>query len=57
MLVVTKFDRLARSVARLGLTVESLEKRKVGLRVLDLGLDTSTAKPAHVQRPGLGRAF
>ena len=40
---VTKLDRLARSVAHLGQIVEGLEKRKVGLRVLDLGLDTSTA--------------
>ena len=43
VLVVTKLDRLARSVAHLGQIVESLERRKVGLRVLDLGLDTSTA--------------
>lgn len=43
VLVVTKLDRLARSVAHLGQIVEGLERRKVGLRVLDLGLDTSTA--------------
>lgn len=43
VLVVTKLDRLARSVAHLGQIVEALEGRKVGLRVLDLGLDTSTA--------------
>ena len=43
VLVVTKLDRLARSVAHLGQIVGGLEKRKVGLRVLDLGLDTSTA--------------
>ncbi len=42
-LVVTKLDRLARSVAHLGQIVDGLERRKVGLRVLDLGLDTSTA--------------
>lgn len=42
-LVVTKLDRLARSVRHLGEIVEALEARKVGLRVLDLGLDTGTA--------------
>ena len=42
-LVVTKLDRLARSVAHLGEIVSILENRKVGFRVLDLGLDTSTA--------------
>ena len=43
MLTVTKLDRLCRSVAHMGQIVAELEKRKVGLRVLDLGLDTSTA--------------
>src|SRR4028119_116711 len=43
VLTVTKLDRLARSVAHMGQIVADLEKRKVGLRVLDLGLDTSTA--------------
>jgi DNA invertase Pin-like site-specific DNA recombinase len=42
-LVVTKLDRLARSVRHLGEIVEELEGKGVGLRVLDLGLDTSTA--------------
>lgn len=42
-LVVTKLDRLARSVRHLGDIVEALEHRKVGLRVLDLGLDTGNA--------------
>ncbi|WP_347310069.1 recombinase family protein [Defluviimonas sp. SAOS-178_SWC] len=42
-LVVTKLDRLARSVRHLGELVEALESRQVGLRVLDLGLDTGTA--------------
>jgi DNA invertase Pin-like site-specific DNA recombinase len=42
-LVVTKLDRLARSVAHLGEIVVTLEKRRVGLRVLELGLDTGTA--------------
>lgn len=44
-LVVTKPDRLARSVADLLALVESLSKRGVGLRVLSMGgaeLDTST---------------
>jgi DNA invertase Pin-like site-specific DNA recombinase len=42
-LVVTKLDRLARSVKHLGDILEELEGKSVGLRVLDLGLDTSTA--------------
>jgi DNA invertase Pin-like site-specific DNA recombinase len=42
-LIVTKLDRLARSVRHLGELVEALERCKVGLRVLDLGLDTGTA--------------
>ena len=42
-LVVTKLDRLARSVRHLGEIVEELEGKRVGLRVLDLGLDTSNA--------------
>lgn len=41
VLVVTKLDRLAHSVAHLGQIMDGLERRKVGLRVLDLGLDTS----------------
>ncbi len=42
-LVVAKLDRLARSVKHLGEIVEDLEKRRIGLRVLNLGLDTSNA--------------
>lgn len=42
-LVVTKLDRLARSVRHLGDIVEDLERRKVGLKVLALGLDTGNA--------------
>ena len=42
-LVVTKLDRLARSVQHLGSIVEDLEQRKIGLRVLNLGLDTANA--------------
>ena len=42
-LVVTKLDRLARSVRHLGELVETLEGKGVGLKVLDLGLDTSNA--------------
>jgi DNA invertase Pin-like site-specific DNA recombinase len=43
VLIVTKLDRLARSVRNLGQIVEALEAKKVGLRVLDLGLDTTNA--------------
>ncbi len=43
IVVVTKLDRLARSVRNLGEIVEELEGKGVGLRVLDLGLDTSNA--------------
>src|SRR6056297_1489331 len=43
VLVVTKLDRLARSVRHLGEIVEELEAKSVGLRILDLGLDTSNA--------------
>jgi len=42
-LVVTKLDRLARSVRHLGEIVEGLDQRKIHLRILDLGLDTSNA--------------
>ena len=41
--VVTKLDRLARSVRHLGEIIEALEAQGVGLRVLSLGLDTTTA--------------
>lgn len=42
-LVVTKLDRLARSVRHLGEIIEELDGKNVGLRILDLGLDTSNA--------------
>src|SRR6056297_1553536 len=42
-LVVTKLDRLARSVRHLGEIIEELEGKNVGLRILELGLDTGTA--------------
>jgi DNA invertase Pin-like site-specific DNA recombinase len=41
--IVTKLDRLARSVRHLGEIVEGLEAKGVGLRILDLGLDTTNA--------------
>ena len=41
-LVVTKLDRLARSITALVQIVEQLERKKVSLRVLNLGIDTST---------------
>jgi DNA invertase Pin-like site-specific DNA recombinase len=42
VLVVTKLDRLARSVADLLTIVQSLEKKNVFLRILNLGIDTNT---------------
>lgn len=43
VLVVTKLDRLARSVRHLGTLVETLDSRGVGLRVLDLALYSHNA--------------
>ena len=40
--VVTKLDRLARSVANLLEIVARLDRKGVALRILNLGLDTST---------------
>lgn len=42
MLVVTKLDRLARSVAHLMQIVGALEAKGVSLRILNLGMDTGT---------------
>ncbi len=43
VLIVTKLDRLARSVRHLGEVVDELTSRGIALRVLDMSLDTSTA--------------
>ena len=42
VLVVTKLDRLARSVADLMEIIRTLEEKSVGLRILNLGMDTQT---------------
>ena len=42
VLVVAKLDRLARSVADLIGIIQTLERRQVGVRILNLGLDTQT---------------
>ena len=42
VLVVTKLDRLARSVADLMTIIQRLELKLVGLRILNLGMDTQT---------------
>jgi DNA invertase Pin-like site-specific DNA recombinase len=42
-LVVTRLDRLARSVVHLGQIVDRLRERHVALRILDLGIDTGSA--------------
>ena len=41
-IVVTKLDRLARSVTHMGSIITALEKKGVALRILNLGVDTST---------------
>src|SRR4051794_919785 len=41
--VVTKLDRLARSVADLVRIVDQLKAKKVALRILALGIDTGTS--------------
>ena len=41
-LVVTKLDRLARSVADLVAITEALKRKKVELQILSMNLDTST---------------
>ncbi len=43
VVIVTKLDRLARSMADLMKTVEGITKAGASLRVLAMGLDTSTA--------------
>lgn len=40
--VVTRLDRLARSMADLMLIIQALEQKRVGLRILNLGMDTRT---------------
>lgn len=42
VLVVTKLDRLARNVRSLMEIVQELDRKKVGLRILNLGMDTQT---------------
>ncbi|WP_289015871.1 recombinase family protein, partial [uncultured Methylobacterium sp.] len=41
-LVVTKLDRLARSVTHMGSILAALEAKGVALRILNLGVDTGT---------------
>ena len=40
--MVTRLDRLARSVADLMVVIQALEQKRVGLRILNLGMDTQT---------------
>ena len=42
VLVITKLDRLARSVADLMAIIQRLDRKAVGLRILNLGMDTQT---------------
>ena len=41
-LVVTKLDRLARSISDLMRIIQTLDRKKVSLRILNLGMDTQT---------------
>jgi len=41
-LVVTKLDRLARSVSHLGTILDALAAKRVALQIVSLGIDTST---------------
>ena len=43
VLIVTKLDRLARNVVHLGQIVEHIQKAGAALRIVNIGLDTSTA--------------
>lgn len=42
MFVVTKLDRLARSVPHMWSIVQRLEEKEVGIRIVNLGIDTTT---------------
>jgi DNA invertase Pin-like site-specific DNA recombinase len=42
-LVVTRLDRLARSVTHLGTIIAELEKKGAALRIVNLGVDTSSS--------------
>ena len=42
VLVATKIDRLARSISDLLTIIQALEQKKVGMRILNLGMDTQT---------------
>ncbi len=42
-LIVTKLDRLARSVVHLGEIVKRIQEKKADLKILNLGIDTTTA--------------
>lgn len=43
ILVITKMDRLARSVTHLGQITKRLREKKANLQILNLGIDTSNA--------------
>lgn len=42
LLIVTKLDRLARSVSELMTIIQTLEQKNVGVQILNLGMDTKT---------------
>ena len=56
-LVVTKLDRLARSIGDLSNITKTIDGKKANLQILGLGLDTSTATGrTHAQRNRFGGA-
>jgi DNA invertase Pin-like site-specific DNA recombinase len=54
VLVVTKLDRLARSIRDLCSIVDRLTAKGVSLRILGMGLDTATANGRLMLSPGGG---
>ena len=43
VLVITKLDRIARSVPHMGEILSKIRKKKAGLRIVSMGIDTTTA--------------
>lgn len=43
LLVITKLDRIARSVLHMGEILNKIKEKKAGLRIIAMGIDTTTA--------------